>query len=156
MTRSRGWVRASRRVIWGAFLCLVGCAPLIGPYSPIAYQNATSLKAETLALMEKGTQPYHDYEKQVESLMVDIDKAYEFVNGIPSNSLSAKQWLLLKDPDGDLLGKFFARWRERNTLSQDYVHEYKGIVSDAFDEIICLEANKKDATECGDSGDEKA
>lgn len=153
MARSLGWVRISQPVIRLAFLCLVGCAPLIGPYSPTAYQNATSLKAETLALMEKGTQPYHDYEKQVESLMVDIDKAYEFVNGIPSNSLSARQWLLLKDPDGDLLGKFFLRWKERNTLSESFIHEFEGIVSDAFDEIICLEANKKEASMCGSTGE---
>jgi hypothetical protein len=138
--------------MWLAFLGLIGCAPLIGPYSPTAYQNATSLKAETLALMDKGTEPYREYERQIEALMVDIDKAYEFVNGIPSNSLSAKQWLLLKKPDGDLMGKFFLRWKERKTLSEDYIHEFEGIVSDAFDEIICLEANKKEATACGNTG----
>src|SRR5574340_848091 len=80
------------------------CAPLIGPYSPTAYQNATSLKADTLALMGKATQPYSDHEKEVEALLVKIDQAYEYVNGIPSNSLSAKQWKILKKPDGDLLG----------------------------------------------------
>jgi hypothetical protein len=140
--------------MWLAVLGLIGCAPLIGPYSPIAYQNATSLKAETLALMEKGTEPYAEYERQIEVLMVDIDKAYEFVNGISSNSLSAKQWLLLKKPDGDLLGKFFLRWKERQTLSEDFIREFEGIVSDAFDEIICLEANKKEATACGSKGTE--
>jgi hypothetical protein len=136
------------------FLFLSACTPLIGPYSPTAYQNATSLKAETLALMDKATGPYSDHAKEIETLMVEIEKAYEFVKGIPSNSISAKQWALLKKTDGDLLGKFFLRWKERKTLSREFIVEFKGVVADAFDEIICLEANKKEATECRERGDQ--
>lgn len=139
------------RIILLLFLCM-GCAPLIGPYSPTAYQNATSLKATTLALMDKATQPYSDHEKSVEALMLELDKAYEFVKGIPSNSMSASQWLILKKPDGDLLGKFFLRWKEQGALSQEFIREFKGLVSDAFDEIICLEAHKKEAVACGKRG----
>ena len=109
-------------------LLVAGCAPLIGPYSPTAYQNATSLKAATLALMDKAMQPYANHEKEVESLMVEIDKAYEFVNGIPSNSISAKQWQILKKADGDLLGKFFLRWKERGGLSPVVIDEFKGVI----------------------------
>ena len=140
------------------FLCLLAsCAPLIGPYSPTAYQNATSLKATTLDLMDKATEPYSKHQKEIESTSVEIDKAYEYVNGVPSNSISAKQWFILKDPNGDLLGTFFKRWKEAETkqppaLSPTYVNEFKGQVSDAFDEIICLEANKKEATQCGKKG----
>ncbi|HNY70023.1 MAG TPA: hypothetical protein PKH14_04475 [Syntrophorhabdus sp.] len=130
------------------FLILVACAPLIGPYSPTAYQNATSLKAETLAVMDRATLPYPDNELSIQELMVKIDAAYEYVNGIPSNSISAQQWMLLKKPDGNLLGKFFHRWKEKGVLSQEYITEFKGLVSDAFDEIICLEANKKNADDC--------
>lgn len=131
---------------------VAACAPLIGPYSPTAYQNATSLKAATLALMDKATEPYANYEKSVEALMLEIDKAYEFVNGIPSNSISAKQWQILKKPDGDLLGKFFFRWKEKSVLAKVFIDEFKGPVADAFDEIICLEANKKEATKCSAKG----
>jgi len=133
---------------WAFTFLLAGCVPLIGPYSPTAYQNATSLKATTLALMEKAKQPYVRHQKEVESLLVEIDKAYEFVNGIPSNSISAKQWYILKKPDGDLLGKFFRRWKEKGTLKQTYIDEFKDQIAAAFDEIICLEANKKEATQC--------
>jgi len=137
---------------------LMSCTPLIGPYSPMAYQNATSLKASTLALMDKATEPYSLHQKSVESLSLEIDKAYEFVNGVPSNSISAKQWLILKNPDGDLLGKFFLRWKKTETahppslLREEFVKEFKGQVSDAFDEIICLEANKKESTQCSKKG----
>lgn len=124
------------------------CVPLIGQYSPTAYQNATSLKATTLVLMDKASQPYQSQERNIESLMLEVDKAYEFVNGVEANNISAQQWSLLKKPDGDLLGRFILRWKERNTLSQDLITEFKSIISDAFDQIICLEANKKEATAC--------
>jgi hypothetical protein len=81
-----------------------------------------------------------------------MDKAYEFVKGIPSNSISAKQWNILKKPEGDLLGKYILRWKENTTLTLTYINEFKGLIADAFDEIICLEANKKEATKCNEKG----
>ncbi len=129
-------------------MLIAACAPLIGPYSPTAYQYATSLKAETLALMDKATEPYEDHKGKAETLMVDLQKAHEYVKGVPSNSISAKQWDILIRKDGDLVGKFIKRWEERKKLSEVFIIEFKGIVSDAFDEIICLEANKKEPSEC--------
>ena len=129
-------------------LLLGGCAPLIGPYSPIAYKNATDLKAEALALMGKATHPYAQHSAAVDQLFVKLDQAYEFVKGIPSNSISARQWKILIDPNGDLIGKFFLRWRERSTLSPTFIRNFKKLVEDAFDEIICLETNKKEASRC--------
>lgn len=131
-----------------AVFFIVACAPLIGPYSPTAYKYATSLKAETLALMDKARQPYSDHQTSVEALFVELHKAHEYVKGVPSNSISAKQWEILIQEDGDLIGKFFKRWQERSTLSTIVIDEFKAIVSDAFDEIICLEANKEEASKC--------
>lgn len=135
-------------ISWILILVLASCTPLIGPYSPTAYQNATSLKAATLAVMGKAREPYEKHQKEVDSLLVDIDKAYEFVRGIPSNSISARQWVILKDPQGDLLGKFFLRWRQRGILNDVYIEEFRVLIADAFDEIICLEANKKKSSSC--------
>lgn len=70
-----------------------------------------------------------------------------YVKGVPSNSISAQQWEILINDNGDLLGKFFKRWQERSTLSAVFITEFKGPVSDAFDEIICLESNKNEASE---------
>jgi len=130
-------------------LILAACTPLIGPYSPTAYQNATSLKAETLALMDKATQPYAENEQKIDDLNIRINAAYEYVNGMPSNSISAKQWEILKNQEGNLLGKFFSRWKEKGVLSETFVKEFKKLISEAFDEIICLEANKESAVDCG-------
>jgi hypothetical protein len=129
-------------------LFVLACAPLIGPYSPAAYKYATSLKAETLALMDKATEPYPDNKEKIEGLLVELKKAHEYVNGVPSNSISAKQWEILINPEGDLVGKFFKRWQKKVILKKVFIDEFKGLVSDAFDEIICLEANKKEASKC--------
>ena len=134
-------------LLW--FSLLAACTSLIGPYSPTAYQNATSLKAQTLALMDKATEPYDAHRQEVEQVFVEAGKAYEYVKGVPSNGLSARQWSILMRRDGDLMGRFFGRWATQGHLSATYIGEFKGIVSDAFDEIICLEANKKEATACG-------
>lgn len=132
------------------FLLLLSpaCTPLIGPFSPTAYHYATSLKAETLALMDNAIEPYLKYEQKVDALMVEINKAYEYVHGVPLNDFSARQWEILKKSDGDLLGKFFQRWKEEGILSDTFIEEFKKIIADAFDEIICLEVSKKDTTKC--------
>ena len=129
-------------------LFMAACTPLIGPYSPTAYENATSLKAETLALMDKADEPFANHRVEVEQHQVKLESAYEFVRGVPSNSISAQQWEILIKEDGDLFGKFVKRWEERSTLSAILIEEFKMLVADAFDEIICLEANKQTASEC--------
>ncbi len=129
-------------------LLVSACAPLIGPYTQRAYENATSLKPETLALMEKAREPFSDHRAAVDALLIELQQAHEYVKGVRSSSISAQQWEILIAPDGDLFGKFIKRWKERGTLSDTYIHEFKGPVTDAFDEIICLEANKKEPTVC--------
>ncbi len=122
--------RGRTAALFAVLVYLCGCTPLIGPYSPTAYQNATSLKAETLALMEKATEPYSRYDP---------------------NELSARQWAILKQDakdGGRLVGRFFARWKELGTLGDTVIAEFKPIISEAFDEIICLEANKREVTQC--------
>jgi hypothetical protein len=104
--------------------------------------------------MDKATDPYDTHKNAVEALFVEANKAHEFVRGVPSNSISSKQWSILIKRDGDLMGKFFARWEasETKSLTKGYISEFKPIISDAFDEIICLEANKKEAKQCSPPG----
>jgi len=124
------------------------CTPLIGAYSPRAYEFATSLKARTLALTAHAGDPYARHEAAAEQLAVDLQRAYEYARGVPRNGVSTRQWKLLVDPDGALLGRFLARWRREGTLDPAFVTESRRIFADAFDEIICLEANKRAAAAC--------
>lgn len=125
-------------------VCLVasGCAPGISLYSEHAYDQAVTLKISSLRLIERANEPYNDHAQDVEALMYEIDKAYEYAKGRPRNELSARQWKILKDPDGQLLGGFIIRWKEQKTLSPVFITEAKGVISDAFDTVIGLESGK--------------
>jgi hypothetical protein len=141
--RIAGWVRALCVV-----LLLGGCAPLISEYSLDAYKNATSLKAETLGLIDKSGDKFATHKSEVDALTIKIDAAYEFAAGIPNNQLSAAQWQILRNPEGNLYGGFVRLWAKQGTLSPAYRAGKKKEISDAFDQIICLEVNKKETKGC--------
>ena len=127
---------------------LMACDPLIGPFTEQAYKNATSLKAQSLALMAKSTQPYANHRAAAEKLMVDVDAAYEYANGLPRNDLSARQWNILRDPNGNLLGGYLRRWRDAGKINSFVMQESRKQIGSAFDTIICLEINKREASAC--------
>jgi hypothetical protein len=120
---------------------LTACST-IAPYSQYAYQQATSIKVDALALMDKATEPYTSHATDVQNLETEIDKAYEYAKSRPKNELSTKQWALLKDPDHNLLGGFLKRWKAQSTLSAVFIKEAEGLVGDAFDTISGLESGK--------------
>jgi len=128
-------------------LLLVGCGSLIADYSLDAYKNATTLKAETAALIDKSNEPYDNHANAVDDLTTKINAAYEFAAGLPSNQISAAQWQILRDPNGKLYGGFLRRWRT-GPLSTAYRADKKRQINRAYDYIICLEANKKEPTVC--------
>lgn len=118
------------------------CSSLIAPYNQAAYEQATSIKAESLVLMSKGTEPYNQHAQAAAALMLDVDKAYEYAAGRPTNEISAEQWAKIRDPDKNLLGGFLKRWKEQGRLSSAFVKEAKLQVAKAFDQIIELESGK--------------
>ena len=121
---------------------VASCGPTISTFSPIAYEQATSLKVDALGLMDRATEPYADHRADTESLTVRLAKAYEFAKGRPDNDISTEQWRILIDPGRNLLGGFLARWKKESRLSTRFVTEAKGLVSDGFDTIIGLESGK--------------
>jgi hypothetical protein len=129
-------------LVLGLVVLLSGCAPRISQFSATAYEQATALKVESLALMDRATQPYADHVVAVSALETELRKAYEYARGRPRNEISARQWEILIDPERNLLGGFLVRWRERGALPPVFVQEAKGIVADAFDTIIGLESGK--------------
>jgi hypothetical protein len=142
MNRSR-YAISSR--LWVSSLLLVSsmlqCAS-ISPYSPTAYQYATSLKVESLMLMDKAAEPYATHQAEVAALVTKIAIAYEYAKGQPKNEISARQWEILKAPNHHLLGGFLQRWEDESQLSGPFVTAARGLVADAFDTIIGLESGK--------------
>ena len=131
---------------------MVACSPLIAPYDAQAYKNATDLKARSLALVDLSGDPYAQHEDTARQLAVDIDAAYEFAAGRPRNRISAQQWNVIRRSDGGLVGTFIDFWKTQTNGTREFARtEARGEISIAFDYLICLEANKQKATECGTS-----
>lgn len=124
------------------------CAPLIASYSLEAYKNATTLKAETMALVGKSHEPYSRHAAEIEAHSTKLAAAYEFAAGRPYNQLSARQWAILLDPDRALYGGFVQFWQANSSVSPAFRDEFRGQIAEAFDLIICLEANKQSLSAC--------
>ncbi|MCA8880015.1 MAG: hypothetical protein KDA73_08670 [Rhodobacteraceae bacterium] len=133
---------------------LAACSPLIAPYSLTAYQNATSLKARSLNMIDRSAEPYSESKEALDALLLDIDEAYEFAAGLNHNDISARQWALVRGPGGNYWGAFIPVWRAEGTTGQSFRAETKKEFAAAFDYIICLEANKRQSTECAPSDQE--
>ncbi|GLS03494.1 hypothetical protein GCM10007860_06380 [Chitiniphilus shinanonensis] len=131
----------SRLVLCWAVSLLVGCSS-ITPFSQKAYEQATSLKVEALAIMDKATEPYDSQRQAVDALKLNVEKAYEYSKGLPKNEITTKQWTIIKDPSRNSLGGFLKRWEEKKTLDGQFILQAKGLVSDGFDMVIGLESGK--------------
>ncbi len=121
---------------------VLGSCGSIANFSQYAYQLATSLKVESLELMDKATEEYSANDSRVEDLKMKLQKGYEYAKGRADNEISTKQWEILISPDRNLMGGFLKRWKEEGKLSKTFVDDSKGLVGDAFDTIIGLESGK--------------
>jgi len=141
--------RRRRNGLWALIAVFIAaCAPLIAGYSLEAYRNATTLKAETLALMAEADEPFSQHADEVRALRTRLQAAQEFAAGMPLNQLSARQWRILNDPDGGLVGEYWVVWEQQGTISSVTRNAQAQQIAHAFDEIICLEANKEKNTRC--------
>jgi len=127
---------------------LAACAPLIAGYSLQAYQNATTLKADVAAMVTNSTDDYSAHASDVSALTLRLNEAAEFAKGEPANAIAARQWVILLDPNGHLYGGFVAKWRHDGHLSAAEAGNVRTLIDRAFDQIVCLEANKQTATAC--------
>ena len=129
-------------VVVGALALLCACS-LIAHYDQVAYEHATSAKVDTLALMDKATGSYSDHQKDVDALVVELDKAYEYDRGRALNKITVTQWDILRNPNGNLVGGFLKMWKAKGSLSATFVSEKKIQIGKAFDQIIALESGKQ-------------
>ncbi len=106
----------------------------------IAYQNANSLKVESLALIQKATEPYAMHEEEIIELTKAIDKAYEYAKGKPNNEVIAEQWAKIRDPERNMMGGFLARWKSNGQFTQEFIDFERPNVTAGFDQVIGLES----------------
>ena len=137
-------IRKNTHWLFGIIILLsvAGCAPLIAPYDQQAYQQTAQLKAESIVLMGQATQPFNQHKKAVLQLTQQIDAAAAKADKTQKNELVAKQWMVLKDSNGNLLGGFFRYWQQQKTLKTTYIKEKQAQIARAFDAILTLKVNK--------------
>jgi len=131
----------------GLFIFLIiqfwnACAPLTARFDPVAYERTISLKVESLALIAKAGGPFDQYKDEVSALTKELEKAYEAAKGRSHNEYTTRQWEIMKNPQGNLVGGFFRHWEENGTLSPTMVAESQKLIAEAFDQIIGLEGGK--------------
>lgn len=144
LSRPGALQRTRQAVVWvSVLLLLAGCATITS-YDPTSYKLATDLKAESLSLMEKADGPPGPHRDEIEALRIKLRKAYEYEAGKGRpNALTVKQWKILRDPEGGLIGGFLAKWERENTgQSKVFLDAAMKNVAEAFDEIITLENHK--------------
>ena len=129
---------------------LPACAPVSPPFNPAVQSNTAGLKTDTLALLDKAGDFYAGHAAEVDALTARIDTAAAVASSTPQNTLAARQWDVLRDPDRALYGGTIKLWRAQNTLGLSFREEKKIQIGRAFDYILCLEANKQRAQSCGD------
>lgn len=120
-----------------------GCASMSN-FDQNSYNSATELKSETAALVAHATEPASSHKDEIDALRVKLNGqlAYERGKG-DANAISAKQWEILVDPEGNLLGNFLNDWQSaRKVYSTTYVQESGKLFNEAFDEILKLEGAK--------------
>jgi len=121
---------------------LIGCTATVATFNQKAYEQATSLKVEALALMDKAVDPSSDYGTAIASLKLEVEEAYEYAKGLPKNDESIHQWEIIRNPDHNSLFGFLRRWEQMGPLDQPFIDEAKGLVSEGFDAVVGLESGK--------------
>lgn len=125
------------------------CVQLAG-YDQKAYENATSLKAATLAMVGKSAKDdsFTVNQAATDELLVKLNAAYEYANGIEYNNEAAKNWRDLIGDDESMTMGWLSLWRSNGSVSEAFVPEIKEQLAEGFDTIICLEANKRQLSSC--------
>lgn len=111
-------------------------------FDQYSYQRTTELKVETSKLMDKATTPYSKNLAEVEALFLNIEKLAEYEKNKPYNQITFAMWTILTDQEKNLLGGFFKRWKEKETLTPVFLEESKKQVLEAMDLLIQYEIKK--------------
>lgn len=111
-------------------------------FDQYSYQKTTELKVETSKLMDKATTPYSKNKAEIEALFLNIEKLAEYEKNKPDNQITFAMWTILTDQEKNLLGGFFKRWKEKETLTPIFFEESKKQVLEAMDLLIQYEIKK--------------
>ena len=129
-------------ILFGVFLS--ACTPFASPYSAEAFRQATTIKAQSLALIKDATDDFKIHEARADALLINISEAYEFARGRGSTTtdVAASQWSAILDPNGGSVGGFISQWREKGRMSEFFIDQFSEVIALQFDSIIELETGR--------------
>lgn len=119
-----------------------GCAPVISSFDQYAYTQCTSLKVDALHLMDEATDSVQLHSQQINQVMMNLEKIYEYDKNRPNDSISTRQWHLLIDPNGHSFGKLIKKWEHDKILNRYNIEDLMPIIGFDFDQIAQLESKK--------------
>jgi len=120
---------------------LTGCSS-IAKFDQQAYNNAVNTKVSALILIDKAMTPYQQNQTEIAALRYALTQGYEYAKGIPQNEITTQQWVIMKNPEGHLMGGFLERWQAKQILKPAFIENVKSLVGAGFDTIIGLESGK--------------
>lgn len=137
--------RAASRTL--GLLIIVSMSACVTSRNQSALQNASMLKTDTLALLDKATEPFSAHAQQVSNLNARLEQAFDFENSRPNNTPTIQMWDTLLHVNPQLPGsgiypRFIKQWETKGTLKPAYIANKKENLAAAFDKIISLEAAK--------------
>ena len=122
-------------------LLSVGC--VVARFQQQSIDIAVDLRQQSTALMAQATEPFADHSDSVEALRERLRDALRGEQARVDNGESVRQWTLLADPEGALLGGFLSRWEAQGTLGQLFINAKRTQVVTAFRIIIETEEAKR-------------
>jgi hypothetical protein len=128
-------------------LILISMTACVTSRDQSALQNASMLKTETLALLNKATESYAAHAQEVANLNARLEQAFDLERSRPDNTKTVQMWDTLLHVNPQLPGsgiypRFIKQWETKETLKPAYIADKEENVAAAFDKIISLESAK--------------
>ena len=136
--------RTSRTRVGAAALALMVSACAVAQFSPEAVTLAQGIRAEALALIDQATDDFAGHAAAAGALRQRMDGALAQARGRSDNEESIRQWELMADPSGNLLGGFLTRWESNGRLSRALIGGIRQQVAVGLDLIVETENAKRE------------
>ncbi len=107
-----------------------------------SYEEAISIKVESMHLIDKATEVYPQYSDAIEKVLLDAQKLHEYEKNKPNNETTTKMWAMLVNKDKNLLAGFFKRWKTETKLSASFITEAKKQIEEAMQILLKFEGQK--------------
>src|SRR5262245_21872326 len=92
---------------------------------PESRKNALQLKAESLAMLVRASEPPENHIAEIGALQGRLDDAVRYERSKRKPTALAREWSQMADPKGGLVGTFLEQWMNQGTgLAPETLHRF--------------------------------